>query len=111
MFISIKINVRRYAGIDELSGRFLKDDSRVLSKRVSELRNFWFKLGSFSYSFKIAKLKSLIKKGPKTNAPNYRPISLIPLMSKIIEKRIHEQASSFLTNNEILYFLYILHNT
>ena len=40
MFISIKINVRRYAGIDELSGRFLKDDSRVLSKRVSELRNF-----------------------------------------------------------------------
>ena len=48
-------------------------------------------------------MKPLFKKGSKTNPSNYRPISLLPLISKIIEKLIHEQLSSFLSNNELLY--------
>ena len=88
-------NVRKAAGIDDLSGRFLKDGSRVLSKPISELCNLSIKLGSFPDACKIAKLKPLFKKGSKTNPSNYRPISLLPLISKIIEKLIHEQTSSF----------------
>ena len=96
-------NFRKAAGIDDRSGRFLKDGSRVLSKPISELCNLSIKLGSFPDSCKIAKLKPLFKKGSKTNPSNYRPISLLPLISKIIEKLIHEQTSSFLSNNELLY--------
>ena len=96
-------NIRKAAGIDDLSGRFLKDGSRVLSKPMSELCNLSIKLGSFPDSCKIAKLEALFKKGSKTNPSNYRPISLLRLISKIIEKLIHEQTSSFLSNNEILY--------
>ena len=69
-------NIRKATGIDDLSGRFLKDGSRVLSKHISELCNFFIKLGSFPDSCKIAKLKLLFKKGCKTNPSNYRPISL-----------------------------------
>ena len=43
------------------------------------------------------------KKWAKSNPSNYRPILLLPLISKITEKLIHEKASSFLSNNEILY--------
>ena len=75
-------NVRKAAGIDDLSGRFLKDGSRVLSKPISELCNLSIKLGSFPNSCKIEKLKSLFKKGSKTKPSNYRPISLLPLISK-----------------------------
>ena len=96
-------NIRKAAGIDDLSGCFLKDGSRVLSKPISELCNLSIKLGSFPDSCKIAKLKPLFKKGSKTNSSNYRPISLLPLISRIIQKLIHEQTSSFLSNNEILY--------
>ena len=96
-------NFRKAAGIDDRSGRFLKDGSRVLSKPISELCNLSIKLGSFPDSCKIAKLKPLFKKGSKTNPSNYRPISLLPLISKIIEKLIHEQTSSFLSNNELFY--------
>ena len=95
--------IRKASGIDDLSGRFLKDGSRVLSKPISELCNLSIKLGSFPDFCKIAKLKTLFKKGSKTNPSNYRPISLLLLISKIIEKLIHEQTSSFLSNNEILY--------
>ena len=96
-------NICKAAGIDDLSGRFLKDGSRVLSKPISELCYPSIKLGSFPDSCKIAKLKPLLKKGSRTNPSNYRPISLLLLISKIIEKLIHEQTSSFLSNNEILY--------
>ena len=96
-------NVRKAAGMDDLSGRFLKHGLRVLSKPISQLCNLSIKPESFPDSCKIAKLKPLFKKGSKTNPSNYRPISLLPLISKIIEKLIHEQTSSFLSNNELLY--------
>ena len=63
----------------------------------------FIKLGSFSDSCKIAKLKPLFKKGYRTTTSNYRPMSLLPLISKIIEKFIHKQTSRFLSNNEILF--------
>ena len=88
-------NVCKATGIDDLSGRFLKDGSRVLSKPISELCNLSIKLGSFPDACKIAKLKPLFKKGSKTNPSNYRPISLLPLISKVIGKLIHEETNSF----------------
>ena len=97
-----RTNVCKAAGIDDLLGLFLKDGSRVLSKPISELCNLSIKLGRFPNSCKIAKLKHLFNKGSKTNPSNYRPISLLPLIPKIIEKSIHEQTSSFLSNNELL---------
>ena len=71
-------NVRKATGIDDLSGRFLKDGSRLLSKPISELCNLSVKLGSFPDSCKIEKLKPLFKKSSKTNPSNYKPISLLP---------------------------------
>ena len=85
-------NVCKAPGIDDL-----------LSKPISELCNLSIKLGSFPDACKIAKLKPLFKKGSKTNPSNYRPILLLPLISKVIEKLIHEQTSTFLAKNEILY--------
>ena len=70
-----KILRSRNICIDNFSGRFLKDGSRVLSKPVSELCNLSIKLGSFPDSAKIAKLKPLFKKGFKTKPSNYRAIS------------------------------------
>ena len=95
--ILISTSVLKAAGIDDLSG--LKGGSRVLSKPISELCNLSIKLGSFPNSCKIEKLKSLFKKDSKTKPSNYRPISLLPLISKIIEKLIYEQLSSFLSIN------------
>ena len=94
------INVCKAAGIDELSSQFLKDGSRVLSKPISELCNLSIKLGIFPNSCEIVKLKTLFKKGPKINLLNYR---LISLLSLIIKNLIHEQTSSVLSNNEIVY--------
>ena len=96
-------NICKAAGIDDLSGHFLKDGSQALSKPISEMCNLSIKLGSFPDSCQIPKLKLLFKKGSKTNPSNYRPILLLTLISEMIEKLIHEQTSTLLSNNEILY--------
>ena len=62
-----------------------------------------FENNSASFKAKIAKLKPMFKKGSKTAPKNYRPISLLPLVSKIIEKVIRDQTQSFLDKNDIIY--------
>ena len=64
----------------------------------------FYQTRKFSRLLQGCKVGTFIKKRePKTNPLNYRPISLLSLISKIIGKRIHKQTSSFLSNNEILY--------
>ena len=59
------------------------------------------KRSKFPLDCKIA--KPLHKKGSKTDPKNYRPVSLLPLVSKVIEKVIHNQTEIFLNKNKILY--------
>ena len=89
------------AGLDNLSGKFLKGEATVLAKPVSQICNFSIKHSIFPSDCKIAKLKPLFGKGAKTDPKTYRPISLLPLISKIIEKVI--QTQSLLDKNDITY--------
>ena len=66
------------------------------------------KLDTFPSKSKIGKAKSLFKKGINTEAKNFRPISLLPLISKAIEeKTIHDQTQDYLQRNEFLYIIYL----
>ena len=47
------------------------------------------------------KLKTLYKKGTKTDSKHFRPISLLPIVPKIIEKVIHDQNMEYLTVKNI----------
>ena len=60
------------------------------------------KLHTFPPKCKIAKIKPLFKKEIKTEAKNYRRISLLPLISKVIQKLIHPQTQDYLQRNGLL---------
>ena len=70
---------------------------------IAQLCNLSMSTSLFPSYCKTAKLKSLFKKGSKTDAKNYKPISLLPIVSKIIEKVVHDQTNKFLTKHDILY--------
>ena len=97
------LDQNKAVGLDNLSGKFLKDGATVLAKPISQICNVSIKYSIFLSACKIAILKSLFKKGSKTAPKNYRPIPLLPLVSKIIEKVIHDQTQSFLDKNDIIY--------
>ena len=69
---------------------------------ITQLCNLPISFGRFPDACKIAKLKPLFKKGSKTDPKNYRPISLLPLMSKVLERIVYEQTMEFLDKH----FLY-----
>ena len=60
------IDESKAAGLDNLSGKFLKDGASVLAKPISQICNLSIKYSKFPASCKIAKLKPLFKKGSKT---------------------------------------------
>ena len=91
------------AGLDNLPGKFLKDGGTILAKPLSQICNQSIKYSTFPNDCKIAKLKPLFKRVSKTDPKNYRPLSLLPLISKIIEKIIHDQTQNFLDKNNIIY--------
>ena len=95
--------VSKAAALNNPSGRFLKDVAKVLAKPITELCNLSITSGKFPDSCKIAKLKPIYKKGSLTKASNYKPISLLPLMSKVTKKFIHNQTSAFLNSRNLLY--------
>ena len=95
--------VSKAAGIDSLSGRFLKDGAKVLSKPISDLCNLLITSEKFPDICKVAQLKLLYKKVSPSQPCNYKPISLLPLISKVVEKVIHDQTSTFLNSKSLLY--------
>ena len=95
--------IDKTAGIDNLSGKVFTDGANILAKPISELCNLSTKYSRFPADCQIAKLKPLFKKGYTTLPKNYRPISLLLLVSKTIEKVIHDQTQAFLDESKVPY--------
>ena len=89
------------ACLHTLSGKFLKDGATVLAKPLSQICRLSIKYSTFPNDCKITKWKPLFKRSSKTDPKNYPPILLLPLISKIIEKIIHDQTQNFLDKNVI----------
>ena len=92
------------AGIDKISGKYLRDGASLLAEPISQLCNISIKYSTFPTECNIAKLKLLYKKGSKAEPKKYRPISLLPLISKIFEKVIHDQIQHFINEKNVKFY-------
>ena len=81
----------KVAGLDSLPGLLSKGWSKFLAKPICGLCNLSVKSEKFPDLCKAAKLNPLYKGGFLTQLYNCKPISLLPLISKVIEKGIHDQ--------------------
>ena len=89
------MDIDKAAGMANLLGKFLKDGANILAKPISETCNLSIKYSLFPTDCQIAKSKPLFKGGSTTLPKHYHPISLLPLISKIIEKVIHDRTRAF----------------
>ena len=77
--------------IDNLSGIFLKGGASLIATPITQLCNLSFSYSRFPDTCKIAKPKQLFKEGSKADLKNYRPISPLPLMPKLMSKLSNTQ--------------------
>ena len=100
--ILISIDSNKTYSIDEISGRFLKDGAELLTETLCKIINLSLD-SKFSVMCKTTKVKPFYKKDKNTEHKNYRPVSLLPMLSKIIERVIFKQFTEHLEKHDILY--------
>ena len=84
------INTNKAPGPDGIHGCVLKYCSDSLCKPLSIIFNLSYNTGIIPSEWKSANIVPVHKKGDKDLVSNYRPISLISLTAKIMERIIHE---------------------
>ena len=89
-------------GCDNLPARMLKDSSTVLSKQVAFIINLSLKTSNVPTMWKCSKIVPVYKSGSSDNVENYRPISILPVLSKIMEKAVQQQLLHYLETNKLL---------
>ena len=97
-----KINISKSSGINLLSSRLLKDSFLALSDKLTFLFNLSIRTNIFPTQWKKALVIPIPKTGNPHKEENYRPISLLPLPGKILEKLVHTQLTAHLEENALL---------
>jgi hypothetical protein len=80
----------------------LKAANSLVSHFISLIFNKFILSHSFPSIFKTATIIPLHKVGSTSNVSNYRPISILPHLSKLFEYVLHEQISNFVENHQIM---------
>jgi hypothetical protein len=79
-----------------INATMLKLASKYVCEVLTYLFNECINQGVFPDKLKINKVVPVYKKGEKANCSNYRPISIVPTISKVFERLVHTQIVSYL---------------
>ena len=90
-------------GPQSIPTKLFKTFNKTLSEPLTNLINLSFIKGVFPNVLKTAQILPTFKKGDKTEMNNYRPISLISNVSKILEKLMYKRLYTFLEENNSFY--------
>ena len=91
-----RTKVKKSFGNDNISGYFLKIALLYISRILMLIFNTSIETSTFPVTSKIARVTPIYKKGEKSEMSNYRPISVLPLLSRLFEKRIYGQLYQYL---------------
>ena len=96
------LSIDRAAGPDNIPAKLLKCVAPLIAPPLTFLINLSLKNGVIPSEWKEARVTPIHKGGSKDDIGNYRPISVIPILGKIIEKVAYDQLQTYLTDNNIL---------
>ena len=91
------------SGSDNISNKLLKQLHPIIIIPLTEIINRSLSEGCFPDSMKTAETVPLYKAKERDNTNNYRPISLLLTLSKVLEKIVYKRTVSFLDSNNIIY--------
>ena len=85
------MKTNKSVGLDDISARFLKDGMEFLIDPVKHIVNLSIMSEVVPDGFKAARVSPLYKKGSRLDPGNYRPVSILPVLSKVLERAVNSQ--------------------
>ena len=100
---SFSFKSNKSPGIDEISAKVIKGCFSELAAQLKHIFDLSLSPGIFPDKLKIAKVTPIYKKDEKTDLGNYRPFSILPCFSKILERLMYNRFFKCLRKYNILY--------
>ena len=91
------------SGADGIANYFLKIGLPAVIESLCDIFNLSIATGIFPDSWKIARVAPIFKSGQTNDRSNYRPISVLPFVSRVFEKLIYNQLYDYLDRNKLLF--------
>ena len=96
------LNTSHSCGIDNIDPCIVHEFLSLIAEPLSSIFNCSFRTGIFPLEIKSAKVIPLFKSGDHNNFNNYRPISIFPYFSKLIEKIVHSRLYDYFDKLHLL---------
>ena len=97
-----KLKSKKAVGLDAIPTRLLKDLAKIIANPLTKIINFSLANGCVPSEWKEARVIPLFKSRKSHNMDNYRPVSILPVVSKILERAVHTQLYKFMVDNNLL---------
>ena len=91
------------AGWDELKPTVVKSVRHSIASPLSHICNLSFVTGIFPDELKIANVVPIFKSGDEMVFSNYRPVSVLPVFSNVIERLMYNRLLKYINDNNSLY--------
>ena len=109
------LTASKATGLDSSPARFLKDGAEVIACPLAHIINLSLHSSQIPEDMKNARVVPLFKKQSKTEPGNYRPVSILSVTSKILERIVYNQLEHYLKKkncyincNQVLDHLFLL---
>ena len=96
-------DIKKSLGPNSIPVYILKISNNFFSNKLTDIINLSFRTGIFPDLCKLAKVIPIFKEDNPLLCENYRPISLLPIFSKIFEKVIYKRMYDFIDKNQLIY--------
>ena len=99
------INISKATGCNQICPRLLKIAAPFIVESItlSYICNLSIQNSFIPDKWKIGKVTPLHKSGSKDDVNDFRPISVLTILSKILEKYVHDSSMDFLINHNLLH--------
>ena len=97
------LKTKKSSGQDGISSTLLKSFEGKITNILTLIINQSLSTGIFPNKLKTAKVVPVFKKDDPHQPGNYRPISLLPAISKVFEKVVYKQVYNYMNANSLLY--------
>ena len=85
------MNSNKTTGPDGIPAKFLKDGAVVIKDHITFIINLFITSNSVPTDMKFARIRPLFKKSSRSDVGNYRPVSILSIASKMLEKAVYNQ--------------------